>query len=188
VLVEVVDGTPLEKMPPKSSKDVLLRCDSCGKENTTSYLNYTRAQERNKSKGKTYCRKCAINRSEAFKNRPVRTGEMASRWGGGQKTLKDGSVMVRREGNKYPYVHRYVDVMEKLLGRRLLPTEHVHHINGDRSNDDPSNLVVMDASAHQLAHRDLERIGYELVRCKLVVFDREEENYKISAELAEEMM
>ena len=48
--------------------------------------------------------------------------------------------------------HRWV--MEQVLGRPLLPTEHVHHKDGDPLNNDPSNLEVMDASAHMQVHKN----------------------------------
>jgi hypothetical protein len=38
--------------------------------------------------------------------------------------------------------------MEILLGRRLRRDEHVHHLDGNRLNNLPSNLQVLSASAH----------------------------------------
>jgi len=52
--------------------------------------------------------------------------------------------------NKYQYtrmngrklrVHRLV--MEEKLGRVLEPNEHVYHLDGDRSNNEPDNLIII---------------------------------------------
>lgn len=39
-------------------------------------------------------------------------------------------------------------VAERILGRYLGTDEHVHHINGDKQDNQPENLEVMNASAH----------------------------------------
>ena len=47
--------------------------------------------------------------------------------------------------------------MEKFLGRKLLRHEVVHHIDGDNTNNDITNLTVMTQSKHINLHRaDLE--------------------------------
>ena len=46
-------------------------------------------------------------------------------------------------------------LMEQELGRRLLPTEHVHHINGDPLDNRLDNLIVMHQNAHLRGHKQV---------------------------------
>lgn len=47
-------------------------------------------------------------------------------------------------------------IMEKHLGRKLKPTEEVHHIDGNRENNALSNLVVLSKGEHASLHRKKE--------------------------------
>jgi hypothetical protein len=43
-------------------------------------------------------------------------------------------------------------IMENHLGRKLDPSESVHHINGDKLDNRIENLVIMSKSEHALHH------------------------------------
>ena len=48
--------------------------------------------------------------------------------------------------------HEHRVVAEQMLGRPLTPGEIVHHIDGDKHNNDPSNLQVMTQDHHLREH------------------------------------
>lgn len=47
----------------------------------------------------------------------------------------------------------HVVTMERRLGRRLLPDEHVHHIDGNPLNNQENNLALVTRSGHARLHR-----------------------------------
>jgi len=58
--------------------------------------------------------------------------------------------------------HRFV--MEGLLNRPLSPSEDVHHLDGNKANNDPANLVLIDHGTHsaQTNRRRKHPKGYRL--------------------------
>ena len=65
-------------------------------------------------------------------------------------------------------------VIAKMLGRWPTSREHVHHINGDKLDNRPENLTLMDWTAHSREHRK--------VLHRMVVL--EEENRALRSALA----
>lgn len=70
-------------------------------------------------------------------------------WGCAKTVRADGYIYITVNG-KQVMEHRYL--MEQKLGRKLLSYEIVHHIDGNKQNNDLSNLAVMDGRAHSRLH------------------------------------
>jgi hypothetical protein len=77
------------------------------------------------------------------------SGNTASAWKGGTLISQSGYRQIR-VGRRYFFEHRLV-AAEK-IGRPLLPTERVHHLNHDRLDNRPENLQVVSPSEHQRIH------------------------------------
>lgn len=69
----------------------------------------------------------------------------------GVSLKSDGYIEHTRGEHKGRGVH--VVLMEKRLGRRLLPDEVVHHIDGNPSNNEENNLALMTRSGHTRLHQ-----------------------------------
>lgn len=83
---------------------------------------------------------------------PVRYGTANNRFNGGlcfNRTLGRW-VIVCRDGSLMLF---YRGVMAAQFGRLLTPTEIVHHVNGDPTDDRPENLAITTRAEHMRMHR-----------------------------------
>lgn len=81
-------------------------------------------------------------------------GKANPAWRGGRRLNTNGYVLILAHGHHladcdgYVFEHRLI--AERKLGRRLNPKEVIHHIDGDRTNNKPDNLMVCaSAGAHK---------------------------------------
>jgi len=99
-----------------------------------------------------------------IKGKPVRfiqghssTGSNNPKWNGGVKRKNDGYVLISMpdhpRADSQGYVREHILVAEKALGKPLPPEAIPHHVDENRANNLPSNLVVcQDRNYHKLIH------------------------------------
>jgi len=120
----------------------ILECDVCG-ETCPKRIGYAPKLKR------TYCKKeCFSYMQQEMNERKVYED------GWRVKDSYHGYVVKRIWDDRYKgewvTQHRYN--MEQYLGRKLLKSEVVHHIDMDKTNNDISNLWLCNSSQHQIAH------------------------------------
>jgi hypothetical protein len=126
------------------------QCPPCG----TYFKVYPSAIKRGEG---TYCSRACSNPARG------RAGASNGNWRGGKFQRSDGYVAIR-VGGTYELEHRLV--VERSLGRKLGPREHVHHLNHIKDDNRLSNLVVLTIEDHAREHHDgPQPATWVLVRC-----------------------
>ena len=75
----------------------------------------------------------------------------------GTSQKPNGYIEHTRGADKGALVHR--TVMAEFIGRPLRSSEVVHHIDGDKTNNEINNLALMTRAAHTRLHRFEERLA-----------------------------
>jgi len=74
-------------------------------------------------------------------------------WKGGRGIMKSGYIRILvSQGAPSRYRLEHDIVMEKHLGRPLSSDEMVHHIDGNRQNNELSNLLLTHQAKHNVIH------------------------------------
>lgn len=88
------------------------------------------------------------------KLRLIRAGSGNARWKGGKSINYQGYIMINSPNHpnkdKRNCIPEHRLVMEKHLGRTLLPTEVVHHINGDKKDNRIQNLMIFSSNGEHI--------------------------------------
>jgi HNH endonuclease len=78
----------------------------------------------------------------------------------------------------YYWADEHLVLIQEHLQRRLTPDEVVHHIDGDKANNELSNLVVLTTQEHNNCHGKAEQLVFELVKRGEVVFNHTTKVYQ----------
>lgn len=121
--------------------------------------------QKGKKRSQEYCEnvRLANNRPEVKeKQRLAKTGPRNPMWSGGRYTTSEGYIMRWKPNhplaNNRGMIPEHRLIAEGVLGRYLGPTEIVHHVDLDRTNNAPGNLIVMGRGEHMRYHQNLNRL------------------------------
>jgi hypothetical protein len=98
---------------------------------------------------------------------PTAGGSRSDKKNTGRVTVgEDGYLHLRRDGVTKA-VH--IRVAEKALGKALPAGTVVHHVDEDRANNDPTNLVICNRAYHNLIHKRMRAHAatghYDWLKC-----------------------
>ena len=104
---------------------------------------------------------------------PTPKGGKAWNSGTSKPYLNQRGYLCRKVNGREVKEHRFI--MEQHLERKLEPWEHVHHIDGDKTNNSIENLGVITAEEHNREHAGKQRSDsakrtmaiYRQMRCEI---------------------
>jgi len=115
--------------------------------------NSCRNQFRSKFSKRKFCSRLCY--SESLKGKKFiedNSGSKNGNWKGGRRIDKDGYIVVHVPNHPFCDVHGYIREhrlkMEQKIGRYLLKTEVVHHLNGNKGDNRISNLELLTKVEH----------------------------------------
>jgi single-strand DNA-binding protein len=84
------------------------------------------------------------------------TGANSPNWAGGRRTTCNGHIELfmpeHHRARKNGYVFEHIVVMEEKLNRKLKFGEYVHHIDLNKQNNEPNNLMLVSSIEHRKYH------------------------------------
>ena len=164
----------------KRKKQVaILKCDNCHNIFERDIHNLSKSRRNNDYKH--FCNECDYR---------ALAGKMAGEIRNKRLESQIGKIIKSKGGYKEVYVNRthpyrpnqnwvreHIIIVENHIGRKLKENEVVHHIDGDKDNNNISNLDVCTVSEHNNCHAKAEKIVFELYKQGKVLYDNVKKRY-----------
>lgn len=164
-------------------KKCIIKCDGCG---ITKKVKYWGPCYKETHK----CRKCAATEANKGRIHSLETKQKISK----SNIISKGGKASRIQGNGYNgkllpvgvnhpriknykggrYIMEHILIVEDNLGRHITDNAIIHHIDGNKQNNNIENLFLIEdensKTIHMEIHNQLEKLSFELVKNNLIVF------------------
>lgn len=191
-----LDGEDISKLKFNSKKLVIKICDSCGKSKNVTWNTVIRCRVKHNT-DLDYCFSCSIKIYNVGENNSAKRTDVRKKISialkGKSKSFKDGKnlrILERRISSSghilkwdtdiHSHVPEHRFIMAKALNKNYKELGEIHHINGNKKDNSISNLIELSNSEHGSLHSQLEKIAFELVEKKLILFDKISKKYVLS--------
>jgi IMP dehydrogenase len=193
---QTISGKSLDSCKFNSKEKVIRVCDSCKNESKTTVNTIFRCRKKHATT-KDYCIQCACKIYNSGQNNPAKNPHVRKKISkalrGKSKSFKDG-INLRRFNKKVTtngYILEWSDkhnrhvlehqlIMAKNLNKSVCDLDSIHHINGDKKDNRIENLCELTKSDHSKLHAQLDKIAFELVKEKIILFDRNDKKYTLN--------
>ena len=167
------------------TRRVLLKCEICG---ATREVNCTRKIQEShthlcktcstKRLGKLNKGRVAWNNKKRKISSDIKVGSLFVNSSGYIEVYVGNAFCKKQRKDKYRLLHKLVAQAKK--GSHLDKHELVHHVDGDRTNNNPDNLFVCKSKAHhQDIHTQLEQLSMSLVKAGIIQFNHQTGEYHL---------
>jgi len=154
-----------------------LRCDSCN----SKFVRDSRSYSEKRNSAEHFCSDC-YSLEAISKNRPAKVEQKKI----GKTRMENGYVLIY-VGSNYPFskpksgcIKEHTYIMETHLNRQIKKGYVVHHIDGDKLNNQFFNLVELTVEEHNTCHARSQALVFTLVRKGIVEFDRTINCYQLA--------
>lgn len=157
------------------------KCDTCGTEyeKDKSHIGSTKRLSNDYTH---FCKKCFSHAAAADLGRDTFKKNQRKRIG--EKTIDSLGYVRIYVGDTHQHskgycgsIREHVMQMENHLGRKLEKGEVVHHIDGNKTNNNLDNLDLCTVQEHNKCHSASEGLVFELYKKGLVRYDRKQKLY-----------